>query len=68
MRGNYLALPAFFRPQLDNCVQYFFLSRKGMIDKFESVQKRTTKMIKDLENEIYKAMLRELAIFSLEER
>lgn len=26
MRGNYLALPAVFRPQLDNCVQYLFLS------------------------------------------
>lgn len=26
LRGNYLALPAFFRPQLDNCVQYLSLS------------------------------------------
>lgn len=26
MRGNYFALPALFRPQLDNCVQYLFLS------------------------------------------
>lgn len=26
MRGNYFALPAVFRPQLDNCVQYLFLS------------------------------------------
>lgn len=25
-RGNYLALPAVSRPQLDNCVQYLFLS------------------------------------------
>lgn len=26
MRGNYFALPALFRPQLGNCVQYVFLS------------------------------------------
>lgn len=26
MRGNYFALPAFFRSQLDNCVQYLFFS------------------------------------------
>ena len=58
MRGNYLALPAVFRPQLDNYVQYFFLSWKWITDKFEWVQKRAAQMIKDLEN---MKMLRERA-------
>lgn len=68
MRGNYFALPALFRPQLNNCVWYLFLSWKRIIDKFEWVQKRATKMIKDLENEIYKEMLREQGLVRLEER
>lgn len=60
-RSNYFSLLAYFRPQLDNYVQYFFLSWKRIIDKVEWVQKRATKMIKDLENEICKGTLRKLA-------
>ena len=58
MRCNYLALPAVFRHQLDNYVQYLFLSWKWITDKFEWVQKRAAQMIKDLENT---EMLREWA-------
>jgi len=59
---------ALVRPHMEHCIQAWGLQHRKDAQLLEQVQRRATKMLRELKHLSYKDRLRELGFFSLEKR